>query len=99
MSKTLSGLRREGGCLLRRHSGKGPQLPLRGESPGFSLVAVEFLSHYNGGNQGPARGASGRSSLPASHEGPLGFPLLSILGPKSSSGVEAGTSGSSPVLT
>ena len=45
------------------------------------------------GHQGPARGASGSSSLHASREGPLGIPLQSLLGPRSSSGVEARTSG------
>ena len=45
------------------------------------------------GPQGPARGASGRSSLHVSCEGPLGIPLLSLLGPRSSSGVQAIISG------
>ena len=44
-------------------------------------------------DQGPTHGASGRSSLHASHEGPLKIPLQSLPGPRSSSGVEAGTSG------
>ena len=42
---------------------------------------------------GLTRGASGRSGLHASPEGPLGIPLQSLLVPRSSSGVEAGTSG------
>ena len=45
------------------------------------------------GPQGPACGASGRSSVHASHEGPLGIPLQSLPGLRSSSGVEAGISG------
>ena len=45
------------------------------------------------GLQGPARVASGRSSLQASCEGPLGIPLQSVPGPRSSSGAEATTSG------
>ena len=32
------------GFLSRLHSGKGPQLVLRGESPGLSRVAAGFLS-------------------------------------------------------
>ena len=37
--------------------------------------------------------ASGMSSLHVSHELPLGIPLKSVLGPRSSSGAEARTSG------
>ena len=51
------------------------------------------------GLQGPALVASGRSSLQASCEGPLGIPLQSVPGPKSLSGGEPGTCGSFPVLT
>ena len=36
------------GFLSERCSGKGPELALRGESPGFSLVVVGFLSCYDG---------------------------------------------------
>ena len=45
------------------------------------------------GPQGPACGASGRSSVHASHEGPLGIPLQSLPGLRSSFGIEAGISG------
>ena len=45
------------------------------------------------GPQGPARVASGKSSLHASFEEPLGIPLQSVPGSRSSSRVEAGTSG------
>ena len=45
------------------------------------------------GPQGPARVASGKSSLHASCEGPLKIPLQSVPGLKSSSEAEAGTSG------
>ena len=44
------GSRRKVGILSRCHSGKGPHLALRGESPGFSQVAtanVGFLSSYD----------------------------------------------------
>ena len=37
--------------------------------------------------------ASGKFSLHASFRGPLGIPLHSLLGPRSSYGVEGGTSG------
>ena len=45
------------------------------------------------GTQGPTCVASGKSSLHASCEGPLGIPRQSLPGPRSSSGVEARTSG------
>ena len=60
------------GFLLRCRSGKGPQLSLRGEFWFFSScdgVPLELLLGF----QGPARGATGKSSLHASPEGPLGF--------------------------
>ena len=43
------------------------------------------------GPQRPARVASGKASLHVGCEGPLGIPLQSVPGPKSSSGVEART--------
>ena len=51
------------------------------------------------GPQGPARVASGKSSLHASCKEHLWIPLQSLQGPRSSSRVEAGHQGSSPVLT
>ena len=41
----------------------------------------------------PTRVASGKSSLHANCEAPLGIPLQSLPGPRSSSETEAGTSG------
>ena len=41
--------------------------------------------------QGPTRVASGKASLHESCERPLGIPLQSVPGPKSSSGDKAGT--------
>ena len=41
--------------------------------------------------QGPDHVASGKASLHASCEGPLGLPLQSVPGPNSSSGAEDGT--------
>ena len=43
------------------------------------------------GHQGPGRVASGKASLHASCEGHLGILLQSVPGPKTLSGVEAGT--------
>ena len=82
--------------LSRRRSLKGPHLMLRGEYPGFSRVAAAnlgSLSIYDGDLRDPLLRDSGTSSLHASFEGPLGIPLQSLPGPRSSSGVEAGTSG------
>ena len=59
-----------------------------------------FLSSCGGvplvlqrGHRVPARGASGTSSLHLSREGPLGILLQSLPGPRSSTGIEANTSG------
>ena len=55
-------------CFLsRRRNGKGPQLALRGESPGFSQVAMRFLSSYDGDlreihSSGKSRGSARNSS-------------------------------------
>ena len=60
------------------------------------LVFLEFQrgsSRVMMGTSGTTRGASGRSSLPSSHEGALEICLQSLPGPRSSSGVEAGNSG------
>ena len=48
LSRTLSRLKSEDGISLQRHSGKGPHLTLRGESPGFSRVAPENLGFLSG---------------------------------------------------
>ena len=52
-------------------------------------VPIELLW----GSKGPAHVASGESSLHEIFEGPLRIPLQSVLGPMSSSGAEARTSG------
>ena len=57
-----------------------------------------FLSTYDGAS-GPARVGSGKSILQASCEEHGRIPLQSEQGPRSSSRVEAGHQGSSPVLT
>ena len=48
-----------------------------------------FLSSYDRDLRDPLVGASGKSSLHASYEGPLGIPLKSVPRQWSSSGVEA----------
>ena len=68
----------------------GPHLTWRAEPPGFSRVAAGALE-LRRGPQGPALLASGKASPHASFSGPLGIPLLSMLGPKTLCGVSAGT--------
>ena len=96
MSKTLSRHKREGGISLEMPQWKTASSCVEGRISlffsscgrklGVSLVLRQRL-------QGPARVASGKSSLHASFEGPLRIPLQSVPSPMSSSGVEAGTSG------
>ena len=91
----FQGSRGKVGFLSRCCSGKGPYLALRGESPGFFRVAagnLGFLSSYNEDLRDPLI-ASRTSSLHASCEGPLGIPLQSVQGPRSSSRFKAGSSG------
>ena len=81
--------------LASRHlSGNGPHLAWRGERPECSRVAAGALD-LRRGPQGPALVASGKTSTHAScsgaSRGPLGFPLPSMLGPKTLCGVSAGT--------
>ena len=59
VSTALSRLKRKVGFLWRRHSGKGPHLVLRVESPGFShFVAANFgfLSYNDGDLRDPPWG-------------------------------------------
>ena len=96
VSRTLSRLKREGGISLESQSGKGPHLALRGESPSFSRVSAAklvSLSSYNRDFRDSLMGDSGMSSLHSSCEGPIGIPLQSLLGLRSSSGVEMRISG------
>ena len=90
------GFRGKEGFLSRSHRGKGHHIALRGESPGFPRVAeanLGSLTSHDGDLREPLVGAPAMSSLHASLEGPLGIPLPSLPGLRSSSGVEAGTSG------
>ena len=66
------------GFLSRYHSGKGPHVMLRGDSPGVSRVAAAnmgSISRYDRDLRDPLVGASGISSLHARCEGPLEIPL------------------------
>ena len=84
------------GLLSRHSSRKGSHVALRGESPGFSRVVAANLgsfSCYSGNLRDLLVGDSEKSSLRERCEGPFRFPLQSLPGPRSSSGVEAGISG------
>ena len=90
----------EGRCDFARHAVAEKGLI----SPGGENILVFLeLQHIplelRRGIQGPARVASGKPSLHASCNGPLGIPLQSVPGPKSSSGVRPEPEVSSPVLT
>ena len=80
--RPLRGSRGKVGFLLRRCSGKGPHLALRGDSPGFSRVAagnVGFLSSYTG-TSGTRLCFLRKVQYPVSCEGPLGIPFQSNRG-------------------
>ena len=95
MSRTLSRLKREGEISLKTPQQKRASSRIEGRISWFFAncsrkhgVPLEL----GRGLQGPAHVASGKSSLLASCEGPLGIPLQSVPGPRSSSGTEATTS-------
>ena len=96
MQKTFSRLKGEGGLSPKMPQLKRVSSRLKGRISWFysscgSILGVRL--EIQQGPQGPACGASGKSSLHASHEGPLGIPLQSLPGPWSSYGVEGGSSG------
>ena len=96
MSRTLSKLKREGGISLEMPQWKRVSSHVDGRISWFFSSCgrkhgVDLELQW--GTQGPDRGASGRSSLQASRKGPLGIPLHSRPGQRSSSIAEAGTSG------
>ena len=76
----FGGLLGKVGFLSRRRSGKGPQLALRGESPGFSRVAVEFLLSYDGDLRDPLVGPQVDPISIRVMEGPSGFLCSSCQG-------------------
>ena len=93
---TFKGSRGEVEFLSRYHRGKGPHLALRGESPGFSQVAagsLAFLSSYYGDLSDPLVFPQESQVSMQVERGLSGFIIIQVLGPRSSSGVEAGTSG------
>ena len=82
--------------LSRCCCGKRPHLALRGESPGFSQVAagsLAFLSSYYGDLSDPLVFPQESQVSMQVERGLSGFIIIQVLGPRSSSGVEAGTSG------
>ena len=83
------------GCPSRHHSGKGPQLVWRGESPGFSRVAVGFHSSYDGNLRDPLIRPQGRQSPDESRGFPRD-PSKSLPGMRSSLELRPETQGSSP---
>ena len=100
------------GFLLRCHSGNGPYLALRGESPGFSRVVagnLEFLSSHDGDLRDPLvwlqerpvsmRVARGLSGLLSSQCRILGPHLQLRLQPQGSSPVLTWISGSYGIST
>ena len=93
MLKTLSGLRREGGIFLETLQRKRTSARVEGRISWFFSSCGGVPLELRRRPQGPAHGASGRSSLHASSEGPLRIPLQLMLGPRSSSGVQASYSG------
>ena len=83
------------GFLSRRHSGKGPNLTLRGESPGFSQILagnLGFLSSYDGDLRDPLVGPQ-EILVSMSVVRNSRIPLQSLTGPRSSSGFQTRTSG------
>ena len=96
MSRTLSRLKKKGGNSLKMPQWKRASSRVEGRISWFFSscnskrgVPLELQQ----GPHGPTRGASGKSSLHMSREGPLGIPLQSLPGLRFSSGVEARTSG------
>ena len=88
VSRTLLRLKREGGISLETLQWKRASFYVEGRiSWFFSSCSRKFrLSlELRPGPQGPARVASGKSSLHVSCEGPLGIPLQSVQGPRASS--------------
>ena len=69
----FGGLLGKVGFLSRRRSGKGPQLALRGESPGFSRVLARFLLSYDGDHRDPLLGPQGGPVSTRFARGPSGF--------------------------
>lgn len=80
------------GFLSRHRSGERPQLVFR-KPPGFSRVAAGFLSSYDWDLRDQLLGTQGGPVSKGIEKGPLSIPLQSLPGLRTSSGVEARTSG------
>ena len=91
--KTLSGLRMEGGISLKTAQQKSASARVKWRMPWFLSSCGGVPLELRLGPQGPTRGTSGKSNLQASCDGSFGIPLQSLPGMRSSSAVEAGTSG------
>ena len=96
MSRTLSRLKRVGGISVETPQPKRATSCVEEKISWFFSISGMKLGvplELGQGPQGTIHVASGKSSLHASCEGPLGIPLQSVPGHMFSSGVEAGTSG------
>ena len=96
MSRTLSRLKREGVVLLKLLQQKRATSRVEGRISWFfsscgRKLGVHLELRFR--PQGNPHVASEKSSLHVSCEGPLGIPLQSLPGSRSSSAVEARTSG------
>ena len=87
------------GFLSKSLSGKGPQLALRGESPGSSRVAVGFHSSYDGDLRDPLVGPQGGPVSTRPPWGPSGFLCSRCRGPGPHLVLRLETQGSSPEPT
>ena len=95
VSRICLRLKGEGGISLETLQRKRASSRVEGRiSCFFSSCSrkLQLSLELRRGPQGPARVASGKSSLHVSCEGPLGIPLQSVPDPRSSSGAEAATS-------
>ena len=90
---TLLGLRRKDGISLLTPQQKRASARVEGRISWFFSSCGRVSLELHWGPQGPTRGALGRFHLHACLEGPFRIPLQSLPGLRSSSGVEAGTSG------
>ena len=91
MSRTLSRLKGDGRISLEMPQRKRASSHIEGRISWFFLSCGrkrEVPLELGRGPQGPAHVASGKSSLHASCEGPLRISLQSMLGHKTSCGVE-----------
>ena len=92
-SRTLLGLRREGGISLETLQLKKASARVEGRISWFISSCRRVPLELGQGFQGPALGASGRDRLHATQEGPLRIPLQSLPWQRSSPVVKAGNSG------